>query len=63
MVTTENRTKMVGCHMTEREKRFLRTHAAGQDDTISSFIRDVLTDVLSKVETPDNPFREIKNNR
>ncbi|EME4829870.1 hypothetical protein ACV6K4_000099 [Acinetobacter baumannii] len=61
MVTTENRTKMVGCHMTEREKKFLRLHAASLDDTISTFVRKALTDVLSKVESPDNPFREIKN--
>lgn len=61
MVTQENRTKMVGCHMTEREKKFLRTHAASLDNTISTFIRNVLNDVLSKVEHPENPFSEIKN--
>lgn len=57
----EKRTKMVGCHMTEREKKFLRVHAAQQGDTISDFIRKTLTDVLSKVDSQNNPFFEIKN--
>jgi plasmid stability protein len=59
----EKRTKMVGCHMTEREKQFLRVHAAKQGDTISDFIRKTLTDVLSKVEDQNNPFTEIKINQ
>ena len=50
---TEKRNKMVGCHMTEREKQFLRVHAAQEGNTIS--------DVLSKVEGQNNPFFEIKN--
>lgn len=58
---TEKRNKMVGCHMTEREKQFLRVHAAQEGNTISDFIRKTLTDVLSKVEGQNNPFFEIKN--
>lgn len=61
MVTTENRTKMVGCHMTPSKQKFLRIHAAEQGMTISSFIDKTLSDVLSKVEKVENPFNESKN--
>lgn len=57
----EKRIKMVGCHLTEPEKTFLRVHAAKQGDTTSDFIRKTLTDVLSKVEDPSNPFLKPQN--
>lgn len=63
MTHPEKRTEMAGCHLTETEKRFLRIHAAGEGDTISTFIRKTLNDVLSKVEKDNNPFTEMKNNR
>lgn len=63
MVTTENRTKMVGCHMTPSKQKFLRVYAAEKGMTISTFVEKTLSDVLSKVEKEDNPFIEIKNNR
>lgn len=61
MVTNENRTKMVGCHMTPSKQKFLRVYAAEQGMTISSFIEKTISDVLSKVEKEDNPFTKTKN--
>ena len=60
---TEKRDQMCGAHFTQSEKKFLRILAAEEGQTISSFIRHLLTDALSKVEDKNNPFSVAQNKR
>ena len=57
----EKRNQMAGSHITKSEKNYLRVYAAQHGHTTSTFIRYLLTDVLSKVEDENNPFFTAQN--
>ncbi|MDU7561424.1 MAG: hypothetical protein E7K63_02770 [Acinetobacter baumannii] len=57
----EKRDQMCGAHVTKSEKKYIRILAAEEGQTTSSFIRQVLNDVLSKIEDESNPFFAAKN--
>ena len=52
----ENRTQMTGAHFTQSEKDYMRIHAAKNRTTISSVIRQAVTNELAKISDPENPF-------
>lgn len=52
----ENRTEMSGAHFTQPEKDYMRIYAAKNRTTISSVIRQAVTNQLAKIEDPENPF-------
>ena len=58
----ENRTQMTGAHFTQSEKDYMRIYAAKNRTTISSVIRQAVTNQLAKIEDPENPFFHAKNN-
>lgn len=58
----EKRDQMAGSHFTQREKDFMRIHAAKSRTTISNAIRDAVADKFSKIEDPENPFFHAQNN-
>lgn len=57
----EKRDQMVGSHLTLSEKKYLRVYAAKNGHTTSTFIRETLNEVLSKVEDETNPFFTAQN--
>lgn len=61
MSNVESRTKAIITHTTPNRHQFLRVCAAEAGMTISSFTEKVITEVLSKVDKPNNPFSESKN--
>ncbi|MFV5433804.1 hypothetical protein [Acinetobacter towneri] len=58
----EKRDQMAGSHFTQREKDFMRIYAAKNRTTISNAIRETIADKFSKIEDPENPFYNAKNN-
>lgn len=63
MTSAESRTKAIVVHTTPTRQQFLRICAAEAGMTISSFAEKVITEALSKVDKPNNPFSESKNKR
>ena len=61
MSNVESRTKAIITHTTPNRHQFLRICAAEAGMTISSFAEKVITEALSKVDKPNNPFSEAKN--
>jgi len=61
MTSAESRTKAIIVHTTPTRHQFLRICAAEAGMTISSFTEKVITEALSKVDKPNNPFSESKN--
>ena len=57
----EKRDEMAGAHFTSSEKKYIRVQAAKQGSTTSSFIRNTISDLLSKVDDPENPFKKEEN--
>jgi len=53
---------MTGAHFTQSEKDYMRIYAAKNRTTISSVIRQAVTNELSKIADPENPFFNAKNN-
>ncbi|MEN8292081.1 hypothetical protein ABFO59_06300 [Acinetobacter radioresistens] len=60
LIEPKKRNEMAGSHFTAEEKQFIRVHAAQHGQTISTFIRSTLNEVLSKVDVPNNPFKDAK---
>lgn len=58
----EKRTQNSIVHLGPSEKDFVRVHAARNRMTISNFIRQAIAKDLAKIEDPENPFYDAKNN-
>ncbi|MDM1784242.1 hypothetical protein [Acinetobacter bereziniae] len=58
---SEKRDQLCGAHLTRSEKKYVRILAAEEGQTTSTFIRQILTDVLSKIEDESNPFSHAQN--